>query len=154
MFKFEKTKQEKTIDKQKAFDYCVYVMLSSYYKKAECLSDVLETNLLLRFRELKDSVAEDLESEAINVIERFVLPNIPEAIEHKEAKVIILPWNNTYGCHGIQVVTDNTVVTVYIKKEGKRKNTVFTVKQKQKDGTMQIVKDAVVAGNKISFAIG
>ena len=137
MFKFEKTTQERIIDKQKAFDYCVYMMLSSYYKKAECLSDIMETNLLLRYRELKDSVAEEMEREAINVIERFVLPNIPEAIEYKEAKVMILPWNNTYGCHGIIATTDNTVVTVYIKKEGKRKNTVFTVKQKQEDGTLQ-----------------
>ena len=154
MFKYEKTKQEKIIDKQKGFDYCIYVMLSSYYKKAICLSNILETNLLLRYREINKNVVEDVESEAINVIEKFVLPHIPEAIEHKVAKVSILPWNNTYGCHGIQATTDNTVVTVYCKKEGKKKTTVFTVKQKQEDGTMQLVKDAVVVGNKISFAIG
>ena len=57
MFKFEKTQQEKMMDKQKAFDYCVYMMLSSYYKKTVCLSDVMETNLFLRYRELRDNMA-------------------------------------------------------------------------------------------------
>lgn len=130
MFRFEKKTQERMMDKQKAFDYCVYMMLSSYYKKAICLSDILETKLFLHYKELNDKMAESMECEAINVIEKSILPNIPEDIEQKVAKVIILPWNNTYGCHGIQAITDNTVVTVYIKKEGKRKNTVFTVEQR------------------------
>ena len=129
MFKFEKTQQEKMIDKQKAFDYCVYMMLSSYYKKTVCLSDVMETNLFLRYRELRDNMAVELESEAIKVIEKEILPKIPEAIEEKEAQVVILPWNNTYGCHGIQVTTDGSVVTVYIKKEGKQKKTNLFIRE-------------------------
>ena len=128
MLKIEKTNQERRNEKQKAFDYCVYMMLSSYYKKTRCLSDVLQTNLFLHYKELNDNQAVELEKEAINLIEKLILPNIPENIEGKDATVTILPWNDTYGCHGIQAKTDSSVVTVYIKKEGKKNTTVFTVK--------------------------
>ena len=128
MFKIEKTKQERKNEKQKAFDYCVYMMLSSYYKKARCLSEVLETSLFLHYKELNDNQAVELEKEAIKLIEKLILPNIPEDIEQKEATVTILPWSDIHECHGIKAVTDSTVVTVYIKNEGKKKTTVFTVK--------------------------
>ena len=128
MLKIEKTKQERKNEKQKAFDYCVYMMLSSYYKKARCLSDVLETNLYLHYKELNDNQAVELEKEAINLIEKLILPNIPENIEGKYATVTILPWSDIHECHGIKAVTDQTVVTVYIKNEGKKKTTVFRVK--------------------------
>ena len=100
MFKNEKTKQ-------KAFDYCVYMMFSSYYKKTKCISEVLETNLYLHYKDMNDNQAVELE---------------------KEATVTILPWNDSYGCHGIQAKTDSTVVTVYIKKEAKMNTTIITVK--------------------------
>ena len=121
MFKNEKTKQ-------KAFDYCVYMMFSSYYKKSKCISEVLETNLYLHYKDMNDNQAVELEKEAINLVENLILPNIPEKIEEKEATVTILPWNDSYGCHGIQAKTDSTVVTVYIKKEAKMNTTIITVK--------------------------
>lgn len=60
MFKFEKTTEEKRIEKQKAFDYCVYMMFSSYYKKAKCLTPILEEKLFLYYKDLNEKQAIDM----------------------------------------------------------------------------------------------
>lgn len=119
MYRYEKTLAEKMIEKQKAFDYCVYMMLTGFYRKTECMSPFLETKLFLYYRELNDNTAVSMEKNALRILEKEILSVIPTDVSQEDAEIHILPWSDKYGCHGMMVKTATTVVKFYIQRDGK-----------------------------------
>ena len=129
MYRYEKTPAEKTIEKQKAFDYCVYMMLTGAYRKTVCMSPVLETKLYLYYRELSDNTAVSMEKDALKTLEKEIFPVISDDVSQEDAELYILPWSDKFRCHGIMVKTATTIVRIYIQKEGKVKNASCIIKE-------------------------
>lgn len=71
------TTLQKQIDKQRAFDYCMYMMLTSYFARSVCRSKWMERKLYLHYREQKANDQIIMEEQCINLIEREILPKIP-----------------------------------------------------------------------------
>ena len=65
------------LTKQRAFDYSMYVMLSSYFDHAVCISDLQRKKLALAYQELKDEDKDFLDGQSVTVIEKELLPNLP-----------------------------------------------------------------------------
>lgn len=71
------TTLQKKINKQRAFDYCMYMMLTSYFGKCECKSKYLEKKLYLYYQEQKQDEQIAMEQQCINLIEKEILPKVP-----------------------------------------------------------------------------
>lgn len=65
------------ITKQRAFDYSMYVMLTSYFDNAVCTSDLQRKKLSLAYQELKDEDKDLFDAQSISAIEKELLPNLP-----------------------------------------------------------------------------
>lgn len=65
------------LTKQRAFDYSMYVMLTSYFDNVVCTSDLQRKKLSLAYQELKDEDKDLLDAQSISVIEKQLLPNLP-----------------------------------------------------------------------------
>ena len=139
MYRYEKTSTEKATDKQKAFDYCVYMMLTGYYRTAICLNPVMETKLFLYYKDLSDNTAVSMEKEADRVIEKEILTKIPQDISQEDAEICILPWSNTYKCHGIRVKTPSGIATIHIQRNGKEKNASCIIQEADNEKNMKKV---------------
>jgi len=53
-------------EKQRAFDYSMYVMLSSYFDKTVCTTKLQEKKLCLAYQELKEDAKQDYETRDIS----------------------------------------------------------------------------------------
>ena len=135
MYRHEKTSAERTIEKQKAFDYCVYMMLTDHYRKTRCLNPMMEKKLFLYYKDLSDNTAVSMEKEADRVLQKEILSQIPWDVSQEDAQIYILPWSDTYKCHGMRVRTRAGVVTIHIQRNGKEKTASCTIQEadNQKD---------------------
>lgn len=70
---------QREINRQRALDYCMYMMLSSYFKGSICKSTFLEKRLYLYYKEQKPDTQVELEEKCIQLIEQEILPQIPKA---------------------------------------------------------------------------
>ena len=68
---------DKKISKQRALDYCMYMMLTSYFAKSVCRNKMLEKKLYLHYREQKNDDQIKMEEQCIRLIEQEILPKIP-----------------------------------------------------------------------------
>ncbi len=68
---------EKTDNKQQQTAYVLYMMISSYFHKSICNNKVLETKLLLYYRELPVKRQEELEEKVIANIEKELEKILP-----------------------------------------------------------------------------
>lgn len=96
---------QREINRQRALDYSMYMMLSSYFKGSICKSTFLEKRLYLYYKEQKPDTQVELEEKCIRLIEQEILPQIPKAClddkvqikltqgEPREAVMI-----SVYGC--------------------------------------------------------
>lgn len=139
MRKYEKTPIEKRISKQKAFDYCIYMMLTGFFRKTVCINPVMEKNLFLYYKDLNDNTAVSMEKEALRILEKEIMPNFSEDLSEEDAKIYILPFHNIYMCHGIQVRTRELSVTMYVQKDGRNKNVSYEILNMDKP-TEKIIK--------------
>lgn len=69
---------QKQISRQRAFDYCMYMMLTSYFGKSVCKSEYLEKKLFLNYQEQKVNDQIAMEEQCIRLIEKEILPKVPE----------------------------------------------------------------------------
>ena len=90
MLKVEKTNAEKAREMQRVFEYCMYMMVSSYFKSVRCKSYHLETQLLLYYKEYGMKRAYGLEDRVLRLIERQVLPVIPKEYLDCDAEVKLI----------------------------------------------------------------
>ena len=77
--------------------------------------------MFLYYKDLGDNSAISMEKEADRIIEKEILTKIPWDVSQEEARIYILPWCDTYRCHGIQVRTNSGIVTIHIQRNGKEK---------------------------------
>ncbi len=56
---------------QAAFEYTLYMIASSYFDKATCITDLTERNLLLHYKEQKESAQLNMEDYCIRFMECF-----------------------------------------------------------------------------------
>lgn len=91
MYKHEKTALEKKQDTQRVFDYCLYMMLTSYFDSSKCRSKQLEKRLFLGYKEYNVNKVYTMEELAIRFVEEQVLPLLPVDILRRSVEVWLIP---------------------------------------------------------------
>ncbi len=76
--------------KQKAFDYCMYMMLSSYFSKAVCTTRIHESQLYLYYQEEKTEDQVRMEQQCIQLAEKEILSKIPDSVLRKPVNIRLL----------------------------------------------------------------
>jgi hypothetical protein len=71
-------KNKSSHDNQRAWDYIMYMMLGSYFKKTNCLTTFWEQKLSLNYSAMKKQDQYAAEDKCIKVIEEEILPQLPE----------------------------------------------------------------------------
>lgn len=66
------------MEKQRAFEYSIYIMLSSYFDKPNCNTQLQEKKLCLAYQELKENVKQNYDERSIHIIEKELLPKLPK----------------------------------------------------------------------------
>lgn len=85
------------VTKQRAFDYSMYLMLSSYFDNAVCTSELQRKKLRLAYQELKDEDKDFFDEQSIAVIEKELLPYLPKGfIEQKMQLALVGDDNRLY----------------------------------------------------------
>lgn len=79
-----------TKDSQMAFDYAVYMMVTSYFKKATCNTKWQEKKLLLNYREQKRDFQYAVEDIAIKFARRVLRKNVDRSIWKQEVEVSLI----------------------------------------------------------------
>ena len=77
-------------DKEYAFIYTMYMMFSSYYRKTNCTTPLLESKLHVYFSECKNDDQYHLEEKSIQLIEDELLPRIHDKLDDQVADVKIV----------------------------------------------------------------
>ncbi|MBQ9140318.1 MAG: hypothetical protein IJX63_00800 [Lachnospiraceae bacterium] len=77
---------EKQVTKQKALDYCMYMIVASYFAEITLKSPIQEKNLLLHYKDLKPQEQIDLEEQCIRYMQK-VEKKIPEEIWEQPMEV-------------------------------------------------------------------
>lgn len=126
MLKYDKTESEKRAARQKAFDYCMYMMLSSYFTSARCYSKQIESQLFLYYKDLRDREECEMETQCIKLIESQIVPNIPQRYFTRRA-MIKFYRRNFYSATEIIVHTPNYYLLVKCPYNGR--NTEIIMKQ-------------------------
>ena len=111
---------------QYQLEYAVYMMLSSYFGKARCLSKITEKKLYLYYQELNERKQYELEDEIIEFIENTLLRtiDIPD-IDKMDVDVRFVP--NEEG--NILVFEGRTtVLNLSIRKKGGKIKFTFSKK--------------------------
>lgn len=67
-----------TPSKRKAFDYCLYMLLASYFDKAVCKNKILENKLYLYYKELSADKQVDMEKRCIKALGKSALAKMPK----------------------------------------------------------------------------
>lgn len=91
MYKHEKTALEKKQETQRVFDYCLYMMLTSYFDSSKCRSKQLEKRLFLGYKEYNVNKVYTMEELAIRFVEEQVLPLLPVDILRRSVEVWLIP---------------------------------------------------------------
>lgn len=96
MLKYEPTFEEKELEKMYRYEYAMYEMLSSYFKKSTCTSLQLEKRLKLSFCDVSSSKQADMEDIVLDCIDNFILAKMKvKNIEEKEVEVKFLPQKDS-----------------------------------------------------------
>ena len=77
-------------ERQRAFDYSMYVMLSSYFDKTVCTTKLQEKKLCLAYQELKDEIKQDYDESSIKIIEKELLLKLPRQFTQQQMDLALL----------------------------------------------------------------
>lgn len=77
-------------EKQRAFDYSMYVMLSSYFNKTFCSTNMQQKKLCLAYQELKDTEKQQFDEKSIQLIEKELRPNLPNWFFNQQMKILLI----------------------------------------------------------------
>jgi hypothetical protein len=80
-------KNKSSHDNQRAWDYIMYMMLGSYFKKTNCLTTFWEQKLSLNYSAMKKQDQYAAEDKCIKAIEEEVLPQLPDEFLDSEVDV-------------------------------------------------------------------
>ena len=78
------------LTKQRAFDYSMYMMLSSYFDNTVCISDLQRKKLCLAYQELKEEDKDAFDEQSIQIIEKDLLPNLPASFTKQKMQFALL----------------------------------------------------------------
>jgi hypothetical protein len=110
--------KEKTNDSQSAFEYAIYVIIGSYFKKTSCISPQLEKTLKVKFLEQKQDKQTALEENCISYVEKKLLRSLPEQVWDGEAKVQ-LGIKNEERVPEVRFTTDKYMLRIFGRYKGK-----------------------------------
>lgn len=108
-------------ERQRAFDYSMYVMLSSYFDKTVCTTRMQEKKLCIAYQELKEDAKQDYDEASIRIIEEELLPKLPKCFVNQQMDLALLGKEDD-ACTEIRLQNDNYVLRVksrYTKKAPK-----------------------------------
>lgn len=127
-------KNKSNHDNQRAWDYIMYMMLGSYFKKTNCITPFWEQKLSLNYSAMKKQDQYAAEDKCIKVIEEEVLPNLPEEFVESEVDVKLVIDDKT-DLTVIQVFNDTYELMVAYKYDEKK----IEIKDKSaKEGENQV----------------
>ena len=110
MNQIKQTKQ----NKQKAFDYCMYMMLSSYFAKATCTTRIHESQLYLYYQEEKTDDQVKMEQQCIRLAEEDILSRIPGWMLREEVKICLVGRQGS-GYTTMKIWCDKYVICIRTK---------------------------------------
>ena len=117
------------MEKQRAFDYSMYVMLSSYFDKTTCTTGLQEKKLCLAYQELKDEDKQLYDEQSIKVIEKELLPNFPNQFWHQQMELALLGRENKL-CTEIRLQNEEYVLRVKSRYAKKKPALVYEIWRK------------------------
>ena len=85
---------ERTIKTQKAMDYIIYMIVSSYFSKATCVSHNMENKLFLYYKETSINTQLKFEEKCIKYVEGVLTKELPN-IWNSNVEVKLVP--DEYG---------------------------------------------------------
>ena len=83
-------KNKSNHDNQRAWDYVMYMMLTSYFDETNCLTQFWEKKLSLNYRAMKNQDQYAAEDKCIKVIEDEILPKLPEEFVNSAVDVKLM----------------------------------------------------------------
>ena len=113
-------------DNQTAFEYAIYMIVGSYFKKASCASSLQERSMRLQYCEQKQESQYRMEDVCISYVEQELLPKLPETFWNREMQVHFVR-----GCGGgiseIRFSSDNWILRIRGVYNGKHTELFHTV---------------------------
>ena len=120
-------------DNQTAFDYAIYMIVGSYFKKTSCASSLQERSMRLQYCEQKQEIQYRMEDVCISYVEQELLPKLPETFWNREMQVHFVR-----GCGGgiseIRFSSDTCILRIRGLYKGKHSELFHTVLAKNRRG--------------------
>lgn len=76
---------------QAAFEYAMYMMLGSYFRKASCKNKLMEKKLYVQYLEQKEKKQIELEDICLRFIHKELLSHLPETFWERDVEVRFRP---------------------------------------------------------------
>ncbi|MBR3769474.1 MAG: hypothetical protein IKL06_02965 [Lachnospiraceae bacterium] len=117
-------------ERQRAFDYSMYVMLSSYFDKTVCTTKLQEKKLCLAYQELKDEIKQDYDESSIKIIEKELLPKLPRQFTQQQMDLALL-GSTDKACTEIRLQNDDYVLRIKSRYSKRAPKMVYEVWRKK-----------------------
>ena len=105
-------------DNQTAFEYTIYMIVGSYFKKTTCLSTLQERSMRLQYCEQKLENQYRMEDVCISYVERELLSKLPESFWNREMEVHFVK-ECSGGISEIRFTSDDCILWIRGLYEGK-----------------------------------
>ena len=116
-------------EKQRAFDYSMYIMLISYFDKTFCTTHLQEKKLCLAYQELKEEHKQIYDEKSIRLIEEELLPKLPKRFLEQQMELALLGSADVPGTE-IRLQNDNYVLRIKSRYDRKRPGLAYEVWRK------------------------
>lgn len=126
---------------QVAFEYAIYMMVSSYFKTSRCTSKILEQSMRLQYVEQKERTQLQMEDTILSFIEKKMVPLLPESIWDEDVKVIFQPSDDKELNH-ILFVGKDKVLEVHCLYKGSRSKIQYSFWNKKAKKAVKKLKKA------------
>lgn len=91
LYKNELTPAERNRNKMLRYEYGVYIMLGSYFKKSSISNQMIETRYKLNYAELSGSKQADMEEVVLQLVEEILIPKLSKIKDMDQKEVILTP---------------------------------------------------------------
>lgn len=105
-------------DKLKGFNYCMYMILGSYFNNARCTTKYLEKKCRLQYCELGPNKQGDNEERCINYLDRNVFSIFPKPLMKVDVDLLFRQYNSCSA--EIQARSDMFIIRIFLEDDGKR----------------------------------
>lgn len=97
---------------QVAFEYAIYMMVSSYFKKAVCANPLFEKKLCVQFHEQKSNNQYRMEEMALSYVKTHLAKEIPSSVWKEEMQVHFIPEKKS-GKTEIRFMNDQYILRLF-----------------------------------------